>query len=218
MAEKSGSAGLPLEEPGLWVERTGDRDWPAGKPAVFLDRDGTISVDTGYPCDPEEVELRDEIVPVIRAANLAGIPVVVVTNQSGIARGYFGWAAFAAVNRRVLDLLGDRDCHVDLVIACAYHQAGRPPYAAADHPMRKPGPGMFLRAAELLKLDLARSIVIGDKPEDMEAGQLSGLAAGWMMDGSVAKAPGFPVGSMRDAGHVSRLLARIAAMAASGPD
>jgi len=214
MADESGAAGLPLEEPGLWVERTGRRDWPPGRPAVFLDRDGTINVDTGYPRDAGQVELRDEIVPVIRAANLAGLPVVVATNQSGIARGYFGWTAFAAVNRRVLDLLGERDCRVDLVIACAYHHAGRPPYAAADHPMRKPGPGMFLRAAELLGLDLSRSIVVGDNPQDMEAGRLAGLAAGWMVGSSVAVAPspGFPVGSMRDAGQ---LLGQIAAMAAS---
>ena len=159
--------------------------------------------------------LRDGIVPVIRAANLAGIPVVVATNQSGIARGYFGWTALRCRQSGACStLLGEQDCRVDLVIACAYHHAGRAPYAAANHPMRKPNPGMFLRAAELLGLDLSRSIVIGDKPEDMEAGRLAGLAAGWLVGGSVAPS-GFPVGSMRDAGHVGQLLAQIAAMAAS---
>ncbi len=214
MADEPGSARcLPLEGPGLWVERIGRRDWPAGKPALFLDRDGTINVDTGYPSDPDQVQLRDGIVPVIRAANVAGIPVVVATNQSGIARGYFGWSAFAAVNRRVLQLLGERDCRVDLVIACAYHHAGRSPYAASNHPMRKPNPGMLLRAAELLELDLARSIVVGDKPADMEAGRLAGLAAGWLVGGAVP-IPGFPVGSMRDARGMRQLLSQIAGMAA----
>lgn len=213
MAEESRAAGLPLEEPGLWVERIGAGDWPPGRPAVFLDRDGTINVDTGYPGDPGEVALLDDIVPVIRAANVAGVPVVVATNQSGIARGYFGWETFAAVNRRVLDLLGERDCVVDLVIACAYHPAGRPPFRVSDHPMRKPNPGMFLRAAGLLGLDLSRSIVIGDKPADIEAGRLAGLAAGWMVGEKVALAPGFPVGSMRVAPERQQVLERIAGMA-----
>jgi D-glycero-D-manno-heptose 1,7-bisphosphate phosphatase len=213
MSEEPEATGLPLEEPGLWVERIGDRGWPPGSPAVFLDRDGTINVDTGYPGDASEVALLDNVLPAIRAANSAGIPVVVATNQSGIARGYFGWDAFASVNRRVLDLLRERDCRVDLVIACAYHPAGRPPYCAPDHPMRKPNPGMFLRAAELLRLDLARSIVIGDKLADLEAGRLAGLEAGWLVGESVALAPGFPVGSMRNAVDRRHLLTLIAGMA-----
>ena len=102
------SSPYPLEEPGLWVERIGDRVFPTGTPALFLDRDGTINVDTGYPNDPAEIVLRDDIAPAIAAANRAGIPVIIVTNQSGIARGYFGWSEFAAVNGRVLELLGER--------------------------------------------------------------------------------------------------------------
>src|SRR3954454_1882600 len=112
-----------LAEPGLWVEATGRTDWPTGMPALFLDRDGTINVDTDYPSDPDEIVLREEIAEIIRAANEAGIPVVIATNQSGIARGYFGWRDFAAVNGRVLDLLALRGCSVDLVIACAYHDS-----------------------------------------------------------------------------------------------
>ncbi len=115
----------------------------------------------------------------------------------------------------MLDLLADRGCHVDLVIACAYHPEGRPPYAVSDHPMRTPNPGLGLRAAEVLGLDLARSIAIGDKPADMEAGRLAGLAAGWMVGGSMAAVTGFPVGSMLDAGDRRRLASQIAAMGAS---
>jgi D-glycero-D-manno-heptose 1,7-bisphosphate phosphatase len=162
---------FPLEAPGLWVERIGATSFPAGLPALFLDRDGTINVDTGYPSDPAVIVLRDQIVPVIRAANRSGLPVVVVTNQSGIARGFFGWADFAAVNSRVLDLLAERECCVDMVVACAYHEAGSGVLGEVDHPMRKPNPGMLLRAAEILALDLQKSLMVGDKPSDIEAGR-----------------------------------------------
>lgn len=173
----------PLDEPGLWVERVGSKTFAEGSPALFLDRDGTINVDTGYPCDPRQVALRDEILPLIQAANRAGWPVIVVTNQSGIARGYFGWDAFAAVNGRVLELLGEKDCSVDLVIACAYHEAGEGTLAVRDHPMRKPNPGMLLRAAEMLKVDLSGSMMLGDKDADVEAGRRAGLPRLFLVDG-----------------------------------
>lgn len=166
---------LHLEEPGLWVERTGKSGFPAGRPALFLDRDGTINLDTGYPDDPAGIELCPAVVPVIRGANRAGLPVVVVTNQSGVARGYFGWDVFAAVNRRVLALLEENGCAIDLVLACAYHDAGQGPLGVTDHPMRKPNPGMILKAADLLKVDLPHSIMVGDKADDMEAGRRAGL-------------------------------------------
>ncbi|MDX8526730.1 HAD family hydrolase [Mesorhizobium sp. MSK_1335] len=207
MAE-SGAA-FPLAEPGLWVERIGSKEFPAGRPALFLDRDGTINVDTGYPDDPAAMVLRDGIAPVIEAANQCGIPVVVVTNQSGIARGYFGWDAFARVNRRVLDLLGERNSFVDMVLACAYHEAGSGPLTIADHPMRKPNPGMLLEAGCRLGLDLKRSLIVGDKPADMEAGQRAGLGRGWLVEGEVSTMGGLSVFPLRDAHDVDGLLTAI---------
>lgn len=177
-----------LEEPGLWVERIGSKAFPEGCPALFLDRDGTVNVDTGYPSDPRQVVLRDAIVPVIREANQAGWPVVIVTNQSGVARGYFGWDSFGAVNGRVLDLLGERNCFVDLVLACAYHEAGEGILAADNHPMRKPNPGMLLRAAERLKLDLGRSVLLGDRHADLEAGRRAGLSRLFLVSEASAEA------------------------------
>ncbi len=114
--------------------------------------------------------------PIISAANRFGLPVVVVTNQSGIARGYFGWDEFAAVNARILGLLAERGCGADMVLACAYHEAGSGALGIAGHPMRKPKPGMLFRAAEILGLDLGRSIMVGDSISDMEAGRRAGLA------------------------------------------
>ena len=174
MADGLGTA-HPLTEPGVWVERIGDRVFPERLPALFLDRDGTINVDTDYPSNPAEIVLRDDIVPAIAAANRAGIPVVVVTNQSGIARGYFDWSVFADVNGRVLELLREQSVFVDMVLACAYHEAGVGPLALADHPMRKPNPGMLIEAAKRLDLDLRRSLIVDDKLADMQAGRRAGL-------------------------------------------
>ncbi|UDL88824.1 HAD family hydrolase [Mesorhizobium sp. PAMC28654] len=202
----------PLAEPGLWVERVGERTFAAGTPALFLDRDGTINVDTGYPDDPAKMVLLGGIVPVIAAANRRGIPVVIVTNQSGIARGYFGWGDFAAVNGRVLDLLRADNASVDMVVACAYHDAGEGPLAIADHPMRKPNPGMLLEAAKRLGLDLKRSLIVGDKPADMEAGRRAGLSRGWLVDGDATGEAGFEVLPLRDRDDLEGLLAAVEAL------
>lgn len=189
---------FPLELPGLWVERVGDETFPQGTPALFLDRDGTINVDTGYPDTPTEVVLSHQIVPVIAVANRSGVPVIVVTNQSGIARGYYGWREFAAVNRRVLDLLDENGCSVDMVLACAYHEAGKGALGVADHPMRKPNPGMLLLAAERLAIDLSGSLIVGDKPDDMEAGRRAGLSAGWLIGGGAYGGEGFALERLDD--------------------
>ena len=81
MADSTTSGPYPLAEPGLWVERVGRTVFPAGTPALFLDRDGTINVDTGYPDDPAEMVLRADIAAAIAATKRAGIPVLIVTNQ-----------------------------------------------------------------------------------------------------------------------------------------
>jgi len=207
MADSDG--GFPLVEPGLWVERVGARTLAAGLPALFLDRDGTINVDTGYPGNPGDVALRNDIAPAIEAANKGGIPVVIVTNQSGIARGYYGWDTFARVNRRVLDLLAEQNAFVDMVLACAYHEAGSGTLAIADHPMRKPNPGMLIEAARWLGLDLKRSLIVGDKQADMEAGQRAGLARGWLVDGDASTMDGLSVLPLRDAHDLDGLVTSI---------
>ncbi|MDG4882131.1 HAD family hydrolase [Mesorhizobium sp. WSM4884] len=204
-----GEGDFPLAEPGLWVERIGAKAFSAGLPALFLDRDGTINVDTSYPDDPDAMVLRDGIAPAIEAANQRCIPVIVITNQSGIARGYFGWDAFARVNQRVLDLLAEKNAAVDMVLACAYHEAGSGLLAVADHPMRKPNPGMLLEAGRRLGLDLKRSLIVGDKPADMEAGQRAGLGHGWLVDGEATTMGALSVLSLREARDLEGLLAAI---------
>lgn len=201
---------LALKEPGLWVERIDQTTFPVGRPALFLDRDGTVNVDTGYVGDVASVELRQDIVPVVKAANAAGLPVVIVTNQSGVARGYFGWQGFAAVNARVLDLLAAEGCDVDLVLACAYHEAGSGSLGLADHPMRKPNPGMLLLAGEMLGLDLARSMIVGDALSDIQAGRSAGLAEGWLVGGDSSELQDFRIHPLRDQRDRQALIRAIA--------
>lgn len=181
MAETAAGVFPQLAEPGLWVEMlVPDPVAFKGRPALFLDRDGTLNIDTGYPRRPEEIVLIEALVPVVRAANAAGLPAVVVTNQSGIARGLLDWADFAATNGRLIELLAAQGARIDLVLACAYHEDGQPPYRAAGHAMRKPNPGMLLRAGKLMSLDLPHSLMVGDRERDLEAGRRAGLHEAWL--------------------------------------
>ncbi len=207
---------LHLEDGGLWVQPLTEAGKTKGRPALFLDRDGTINVDTGYPRDPDEMVLLPAILPVIRAANEANIPVVIVSNQSGIARGLLDWTDFAAVNARLLDLLAGQGCAIAMVLACAYHESGRPPLGVADHPMRKPNPGMLLKAAERLGLDLIRSVIVGDKPSDIEAGRRAGLKEGWLIGEDFAEMPGFDCRRLRKDGDWSVLARTISGLLATG--
>lgn len=205
---------LPLREAGLWVENFAEKAMTAGRPALFLDRDGTLNHDTNYPATPDEIVVIAEIVPVIRAANAAGIPAIIVTNQSGVARGLLDWRDFARVNGRLLELLEAEGCAIDMVLACAWHEAGQPPLNIADHPMRKPNPGMILLAEEILGIDRARSIIVGDKPSDMEAGRRAGLAAGWLIGEDEPAAGDFPCHGLREASDFAALEAFIREMQA----
>jgi D-glycero-D-manno-heptose 1,7-bisphosphate phosphatase len=148
------------------------------RPALFLDRDGVINEDVGYLHHTEDVRLIGGAAEAITAANRLDFPVVVVTNQGGIGLGYFGWAEFAAVQDRLLELLAAKRAHVDGVFASPYHPRATGAYAHPNHPSRKPNPGMLLAAAEWLSIDLGRSWMVGDHARDMEAAKKAGLAGG----------------------------------------
>ena len=175
MADGLGTA-HPLTEPGVWVERIGDRVFPGRLPALFLDRDGTINVDTDYPSNPAEIVLRDDIVPAIAAANRAGIPVVVVTNQSGVGRGYYTEADVHALHAKMSESLAEVGGRIDAYYYCPHHpEAAEEAYRHPDPPDRKPNPGMLLRAMADWPVDAARSIMVGDKAGDIEAGRRAGV-------------------------------------------
>lgn len=144
------------------------------RPAVFVDRDGTLNEEVDYLSDPDHLALIPGAGEAVARLNARGIPVVVVTNQSGIGRGRFTWADFDAVMARMADLLAAAGARTDGVYVAPHHEAGQGEYAVADHPDRKPNPGMLQRAAEDHGLDLERSWMIGDKAIDLEAGRRAG--------------------------------------------
>ena len=137
------------------------------RPAVFIDRDGTLTEEMGYVNHPRRVRLLPRSAEAIRRLNHAGIPAVVVTNQAGVARGYFSEDVLHAVNGAVVALLKEAGAHLDGVYVCPHHPSvGEPPFRL-DCDCRKPKPGLLHRAAAELSLDLARSTMIGDKPSDL---------------------------------------------------
>jgi D-glycero-D-manno-heptose 1,7-bisphosphate phosphatase len=104
--------------------------------------------------------------------------VIIVSNQSGIARGFYDWDGFAGVQAMIASALFEGGARLDAVFACAHHADGKPPLNVVDHPWRKPNPGMILAAGERMKVDLAQSWIAGDRASDLAAGKAAGLAGG----------------------------------------
>lgn len=170
---------MVIDEIGLWCEIAA-ADW-AGRPALFLDRDGVIVADTHFLGGPEDLRMLEGASAAIARCNALAIPVVVVTNQSGIARGYYDWDGFRAVQAALNRALADAGAHLDAVLACAYHGEGSEPLRVAGHPWRKPNPGMILAAGSRMHIDLARSWIVGDRSHDLAAGMTAGLAGGTLL-------------------------------------
>ena len=143
--------------------------------ALFLDRDGVINVDHDYVHKIEDFDFVPGIFDLTRfAADELGWPIVVVTNQSGIGRGLFDEAAFARITEWMLARFETAGTPLARVYHCPYHPEHGLGAYRQDHPWRKPKPGMLLQAAADLDIDLARSVMIGDRPQDMEAGRRPG--------------------------------------------
>jgi len=138
-------------------------------PAVFLDRDGTINEEMGYINHLSRFVLLPGVPEAIRRLNEAGIKVVVVTNQSGAARGYFPYELVEEVHLQLRDLLATGGALVDAIYSCLHHPT-------AGCPCRKPNPGLVLEAARDLDLDLSRSFIVGDRYKDVETGANAGVA------------------------------------------
>jgi histidinol-phosphate phosphatase family protein len=141
----------------------------AGVPAVFLDRDGTIIADQDYPGDADRVVLLPGAAAAVARFNRAGLPVLVVTNQSGIGRGYITEAQFRAVQARMERLLEAEGARLDDTLFCPHAPDRSPPCTC-----RKPATGLYLQAARDRGIDLARSLYIGDRLRDV----LPGLTLG----------------------------------------
>ena len=133
-----------------------------GRPAAFLDRDGTIVEDTGYIARPDDVRLIADAAAAIARLNAADVPVIVVTNQSGIARGFYDEAMYEQVRDRIDELLEAEGARIDASHHCPHH-----PDITGPCECRKPGTLLHRRAARALGLDLARSAYIGDRWRDV---------------------------------------------------
>jgi len=149
--------------------------------AVFLDRDGTLIVDRGFLSDPDGVELLPGVGPALQRLKAAGFLLVVATNQSGIARGYYSTAGFHRVNERMNALLRAEGAELDDIRFC--------PHGPEDHPDRKPQPGMLIAAAEAHRIDLSASVTIGDKLRDVEAGRAAGCPLNILLGANEAPQP-----------------------------
>ena len=147
------------------------------KPAVFLDRDGTIIEDVGYLRHLDQIAFYPWSADAIRALNRAGLPVVLITNQSGIARGMLTEALVEEAHRRIAERLAAGGARIDAYYYCPHHPQGKvEPFARACD-CRKPACGMIARAAADLGLDPSRSFVVGDTWLDVGAARAAGARA-----------------------------------------
>nr|WP_193176012.1 HAD-IIIA family hydrolase [Oricola nitratireducens] len=177
MTQRTAMLDKHLRDQGTWSQRIGRGDF-AGRPALFLDRDGVIVEEVNYLHRISDVRVIRGVAEAIAAANALDIAVVVVTNQAGVGRGYFDWAQFAEVQQYILDELAETGARVDLVLACAYHAEGLGELRVDAHGWRKPQPGMLEEARASLGVKLENSYIVGDTVSDMQAGFHAGLPGG----------------------------------------
>ncbi len=142
---------------------------------VFLDRDGTINEDRGYVGRIEDLVWIDGSVDAIRRLNGAGLPVIVVTNQAGVAHGYFTEDDVRRFHDHMLSELNRMGATIDAVYYCPYHSGGKVPAYRRTVPERKPGTGMFDAAIKAHHIDASTSFMVGDKNTDIEPGLTLGM-------------------------------------------
>jgi len=153
------------------------------RPALFIDRDGTISEEVGYVNHPSRYKVFPYSAEAIRRLNKAGWISVLVTNQAGVARGYFAEDMIGAVHEILTRELAEGGARLDAIYYCPHHPSvGAEPYRT-DCDCRKPKPGLVLRAAQELDIDLTRSWMVGDRYSDVEMAHNAGLRAAFVLSG-----------------------------------
>jgi D-glycero-D-manno-heptose 1,7-bisphosphate phosphatase len=158
--------------------------------AVFFDRDGTINEEVGYLTDLDKLRLIPGSGAAIKRLNEAGFKVVVVTNQAGVARGYFTESFVLETHKRFMQMLRDAGARLDGIYYCPHHPtAGNSSYTMVCD-CRKPGTGLIDRAARDLDIDADRSYVVGDKWSDVELGQRAGAHTILVRTGFATDDPG----------------------------
>ena len=153
------------------------------QPAVFIDRDGTISEEVGYVNHPSRFRLFPYAAEAIRILNDAGWLAIVITNQAGVARGYFSEDVIHRIHDQLTRDLQNESARVDAIYYCAHHPSvGEPPYRF-DCDCRKPKPGLIQRAAKDFEIDVAASWMVGDRYSDIELARNAGLRSAFVLSG-----------------------------------
>ena len=155
----------------------------AKRRAVFFDRDGTLNRDVGYVTHLDVYELLPRAAAAVRKVNEAGWLAVLITNQAGVARGYFPESMLEKVHRKLQSELAAEGARIDAVYYCPHVPNGDDPDYAVDCKMRKPYPGMIFKAAAEHGIDLEKSVMLGDKYSDLEAGWRAGCKSGLLLTG-----------------------------------
>lgn len=160
-----------------------DRERDGLRPAIFIDRDGTINEDRGYLSKPDELILYPWSGEAIRLVNESEFKAIVVTNQSGVARGFYSEETLDLIHNRLLDELRLRRARLDAIYYCPHHPRIGDDRYRKECECRKPRPAMLLRAASEHAIDLARSYVIGDKASDISLAEGVGARSALVLTG-----------------------------------
>lgn len=153
------------------------------RPAVFMDRDGTMTVEGGYINHPSRLKLITGTADAVRRLNENNVLTVVTTNQAGVARGYFTEDLIGVVHNRMRQLLEKKGARLDAIYYCPHHPREGGPGYRVDCNCRKPRPGMIEQACRELPIDLGRSYMVGDKISDSEFGHALGLKTVMVLTG-----------------------------------
>ena len=154
------------------------------RPALFLDRDGVINIDHDYVCKPENFEFVDHIFELCRTAKRLGYLIFVVTNQAGIGRGYYTEEDFLKLTDWMCRVFNAQGVVIDKVYFCPFHPEHGVGHYKIDSPNRKPAPGMIHQAIQEFDVDVAKSVLVGDKESDIQAGVASGVGCNLLYDPS----------------------------------
>jgi D-glycero-D-manno-heptose 1,7-bisphosphate phosphatase len=146
---------------------------PQPRPALFLDRDGVINIDHGYPHRVEDFDFMPDAADAIKFAHQSGFPIFVVTNQGGIGLGYFDIAAVHRFHTHMCECITAKGGQIMDIAICSHHPKAIDP-KMRDCSCRKPKPGMILDLANRHQIDLSRSVMIGDRDTDMAAASAAG--------------------------------------------
>jgi D-glycero-D-manno-heptose 1,7-bisphosphate phosphatase len=153
----------------------------SGRPAAFLDRDGVLNEERGYVWRIEDFRLLPGVVESLRELQDSGHALVVITNQGGIGLGLYGETDLARLHAHLRDVLAQDHIVLDAIHHCPHHPRSTVPALRGPCPCRKPAPGMLLRAATELHLDLSRSFLVGDKLSDLAAGRSAGVGSNFLV-------------------------------------